>query len=124
VISAASNPRVVSAAPLSGYVADLFLGLIATYPTASLMRGLVQAASAWATAFGRRLDMAPPRLRRNVHIEQSAKYSSRTIRPCLVADSGSADKVVKPFESLRLDHDKVRNEFEAYCLVQYQVPRL
>ena len=44
--------RVVSAAPLSGYVTDLFLGLIATYPTASLLRGLVQAASAWATAFG------------------------------------------------------------------------
>jgi hypothetical protein len=37
--------RVVSAAPLSGYVTDLFLGLIATYPTASLLRGLVQAAS-------------------------------------------------------------------------------
>ena len=31
---------------------------------------------------------------------------------------------VKPFESLRLDHDKVRNEFESYCLVQYQVPGL
>jgi len=44
--------RVVGAAPLSGYVTDLFLGLIATYPTASLLRGLVQAASAWATAFG------------------------------------------------------------------------
>src|ERR1700730_4634294 len=50
-----------------------------------------------------------------------------------VADSGTADKAVrasanccgcKPFESLRLKHDKVRNEFEAHCLVQHQVPRL
>jgi hypothetical protein len=32
--------------------------------------------------------------------------------------------VVKPFQSLRLQHDKVRNEFDAYCLVQHQVPRL
>ena len=32
--------------------------------------------------------------------------------------------VVKPFEMLRLKHDKVRNEFEVHCLVQHQVPRL
>ena len=51
----------------------------------------------------------------------------------LGAGAKSADKalrasqifvVVKPFELLRLDHDKVRNEFDAYCLVQHQVPRL
>jgi hypothetical protein len=51
----------------------------------------------------------------------------------LGAGAKSADKalrasqifmVVKPFQSLRLQHDKVRNEFGAYCLVQHQVPRL
>lgn len=58
----------------------------------------------------------------------------RTARPCPIGcGRKSADKalrasqifmVVKPFQSLRLQHDKVRNEFDAYCLVQHQVPRL
>jgi hypothetical protein len=42
----------VSDAPLSGYVADLFLGLIAAYPTASIMPYIVHAAGVWVKAFG------------------------------------------------------------------------
>jgi len=43
---------VVVAAPLSGYVAWLFLGLIETYPGAALLPYMVKAAAAWANARG------------------------------------------------------------------------